>query len=444
MAPGGALFEEESNMSVESASMVTITSLPPEILSVVFLMGAHDGSSPEESTKLALRISHVCREFRAISLGLSSLWTCIDLMWEPDRRQEWLARSGAKPLHIYLHQSHVVPEHWDWSALVHESARWASADIHMADEARLVEVIDVIMSLENLFILESLSLGNGNDPPTRFDLGEVMPNLPALRSLTTEYLQLDHVERIAGRLTSLSVTGVEYTASEWIPMLQAAPDLESLGVYGDVDPDHPLTDIGLPRLRQLQISWGEEGALGFIFRTIQSPSLESLSIEIAQSPRNRDSYIPPMQKFVSDYAFKQRENKDFLCKRCFNVFLQLHNTPELTHLTITDDYDPDEDQCSLHILDILSNRFEDDPENPIILPALDHLFLSTDSPYLRAFIEFRLAHLPPHISNNRKVLTTLGLNRCSTENERIWLAQWVDTLVIDSERICVRPQWVHI
>lgn len=275
--------------------------LPMDVLCAVFLLGANATDlSKEELTTMVLHISHVCQDWRNTSLSLSALWTRIDMMWEPARREAWLARSGLnRPLHLYLHQSHVVPEHWDISALINESARWASVDVNMADEERLLEVIGLIMSLKTLVNLESLSLGDGHDPPTRFDLGDATPYLPALKSLAIVYLQLDHVEKIAEHLTDLTITGMEYAASEWIPMLEASRDLETLDVYGDVIHDHPPANIGLPRLRELRISWAEEGTLGFLFRTLRCPGLQLLSIELTQSPRNRDSYIPPMLSFVS-------------------------------------------------------------------------------------------------------------------------------------------------
>lgn len=124
--------------------------------------------------------------------------------------------------------------------------------------------------------------------------------------------------------------------------------------------------------------------------------------------------------------------------------LQFQQTRELAHLTVADEYDPDEDQCSLHILDMLATRQNDhDPEHTILLPALDSLFLCTDSLYLRAFIDYRLARLFPN-DENGKALAVLGLNQCSDEIEREWLAQRVDKLVVDPFRICVRPQWTPV
>lgn len=199
---------------------MNISNLPPEILQYIFWLGTQ-GRTSEESTEFVMCVTHVSTAWRIIALQHSILFTSIDVMWEPAHRHEWLARSGSQCVNLYLHQSHVIPERWDWSELVAESYRWRSVDIHMADEPRLVEAVGMIMALNDLHNLESLAIGDGNDPPAQFDLLQSTPNLPALRSLTVEYFQLDHIERIGQGLTDLRITGMEYTASEWISIFQA-------------------------------------------------------------------------------------------------------------------------------------------------------------------------------------------------------------------------------
>lgn len=116
--------------------------------------------------------------------------------------------------------------------------------------------------------------------------------------------------------------------------------------------------------------------------------------------------------------------------------------PRLRHLTIVDDSDPDEDQCSLYILDMLT--IPPKTNQPALLPALDHLEICCDGPYLRTFLESRLSEFPEYILNGRPALNILSLNRCSTEEERQWLAERVGTLIIDPELVCARPQWTLI
>lgn len=290
--------EIKGRSSNYKASPTTIAFLPPEVLRTVFWLGADvnaDGDSMlDRSSQFVLQITQVSHSWREIAQGQSGLFTWIDLMWDPDRRSHWLALSGVQPLNIYLHQTHPIPNHWDWSALAHESFRWHSVDVHISEEPRLLEMIHFVMSHE-LPNLVSLTLADGGEPVTQYDFLDTSPNLPALQSLTIEYLQMNDIAWIGASLTRLTVTGAEFSATEWVTILRTTQSLEMLKIHGDVvlHTDHSWSFITLTKLQNLHISWAEENTLLFVFRTLKCPNLKALSIEMAG---------PDIMAIVVDYV----------------------------------------------------------------------------------------------------------------------------------------------
>ncbi|EPT01838.1 hypothetical protein FOMPIDRAFT_1119418, partial [Fomitopsis schrenkii] len=85
-----------------------IAVLPPEIFSEVLLYAAGiytDDTTTDNSippVRDLTRTSHVCKQWRAIALGCSALWSCIDLHRAPEWVAELLARSKGAPLYVSM------------------------------------------------------------------------------------------------------------------------------------------------------------------------------------------------------------------------------------------------------------------------------------------------------------------------------------------------------
>jgi hypothetical protein len=108
----------------KSHILVPINRLPPEILSLIFMLGAQDNQldEDEEADKadeeedeeeavveedgsiFTFNVTQVCRHWREVALNTGMLWTKIDFAEGPpfDRTRLWLERSKHAALDVYL------------------------------------------------------------------------------------------------------------------------------------------------------------------------------------------------------------------------------------------------------------------------------------------------------------------------------------------------------
>jgi len=89
-------------MSIHNAK-AAIGRLPVEIISLIFKAGHHEPSyaTPESDLLYPLKISHVCRSWRAISLSAGWLWEWINPCWPRPQILTWFSRLHEHPASVW-------------------------------------------------------------------------------------------------------------------------------------------------------------------------------------------------------------------------------------------------------------------------------------------------------------------------------------------------------
>ena len=109
--------------SCESRSIICFSSLPPEIISDIFLFCACRDMHSFEIRKAPLIFTRVCRSWRAIAYSIPSLWSNMRLPSLPSKASKaisffcaldnWLSLSRNRPLKFYLQSSSSNSSHID-------------------------------------------------------------------------------------------------------------------------------------------------------------------------------------------------------------------------------------------------------------------------------------------------------------------------------------------
>ncbi|KAH8116537.1 hypothetical protein DFH11DRAFT_1217804 [Phellopilus nigrolimitatus] len=204
-------------------------SIPDDVLSLIFHHYVNLGRSTSGVNPVI--ISHVCRRFRSLALGLPELWATLPLGPDLDKFQVYLSRSRQSGLTVNLRQKHCESH---LQALAALSQRWTkfSTDVNKRWERELEETFGSLQ----LHCLESLVLS--------FEIGEI-----ATKSFYSEWSmpRLRHLCAYFG-----------------LPVLPAIPSLTSCTLFFDCSfLTHKLNLVCLPKFLQ------------------SIPSLERLSLVLA-------------------------------------------------------------------------------------------------------------------------------------------------------------------
>ncbi|KAJ7623912.1 hypothetical protein DFH06DRAFT_1446584 [Mycena polygramma] len=231
-----------------------ILTVPTEIISEIFMhiLPSYPRFPPLTGPSSPTILAQICRQWRAISLDLSSLWSFISLDGSETGREcrmvrLWLERSRSCPLDIRLGRN----INWANDALVEgvvsHRARWESLKVELGTVvAQALRIFDGPMPL-----LRHFEMLVDDDLPDALAFNEV----PLLRSVVLNDLAVRQIILPWTQLTSLTLLRV-YPA-ECVPVLVQTHNLLHCRLVvcfdGTGRDAKPRPDITLPSLESLAL-----------------------------------------------------------------------------------------------------------------------------------------------------------------------------------------------
>ncbi|KDQ13427.1 hypothetical protein BOTBODRAFT_66669 [Botryobasidium botryosum FD-172 SS1] len=298
-----------SSLRRRQNQLTSVHRLPNEILSLIFVLAIEHKHNSSPSNHRPIRISGVCRRWRAVALGTPRLWTCIDVAGPPNMMETFFNRSGNAPLHISATMGRDPDREKDnafyWSQ---HSSRWTSLALFGYDATRASKIWEwagqAAPSLEALKVYmkgygapgsNPVDLFKGNVPPRLHRITLVGFYLPLTNSMFTNLTKL-HL----GRMLDCPGTYIV----DLLQAVRASPCLEELRVE-DVNPAlgsatwdelalGAPSNIDLPHLQRLSLLLLEAGVVQFILARVTIPPRANLKIDMDGVPRDQDlSHIFP-------------------------------------------------------------------------------------------------------------------------------------------------------
>lgn len=221
-----------------------IRRLPEEILCLIFteVCGSEDITSLHARDPLirAVRLSHVCRHFRAVALSLRSLWTVLSPQHPEEMISMALERSRGASLKILTrtgpntsttHISRFV------DTVVSHAHRWTHLNFDLLDKdllvARTIQSKYPCLSLPKLTHISDYTMFRPEAPSwSHF-------NLPMLRSVTG--IEIGSVLNCVNAITDLDLTiKFIHPLHELLPHLATLPALRNLHMCFDGECDSHL------------------------------------------------------------------------------------------------------------------------------------------------------------------------------------------------------------
>ncbi|KAJ7246009.1 hypothetical protein C8J57DRAFT_1678678 [Mycena rebaudengoi] len=249
-----SLRADKEQLQLTLSSIVyRVLTVPPEIISVIFLHGASEFILNRVWTTIRhnnLRLTGVCRAWRDIVFSTCELWMSIALDCNRGGApsiilKTWLSRSGGLPLDLRIRFS---PNETDavWYALTAHATQWRNMELLTLDDVILyLETLPSSLPLLQRLVIKGdvIMLGEAdNDHPV---------STPQLRELNLDipFLMYQLALPLSG-ITTLSLSGSSAAAISQI--LAFTPDLEVLAIsIHDFEP-HPVdTPCSLTRLDTL-------------------------------------------------------------------------------------------------------------------------------------------------------------------------------------------------
>jgi len=313
--------------------------LPPEIISMIFLMCPQGGTLTAREAPLLL--CRICSQWRNIALDTHQLWCnprCVIRTGCFDRAIAGLAtsleRSGhVRPLNLSLHledrsyHAHRYIELFEVAKSV--SLRWKSLAINLSNSSSFFGVIKQLDSM-NLAQLESLAIVNLGDCQSHYHpaqpAGPLLSAAPGLQTLTIEgfspELVLQHV--FVKNLTKLRMMNISYlevfdhhyTPDDYLQLLEQCSNLTHCAIHcilerGSSQP-RPRT---LPKMIHLKIRGYclHFDAVKVLLDALTLPQLESVSIdfEFDELLFHVTNYVPTLADHPRDafQAFIERSSQ---------------------------------------------------------------------------------------------------------------------------------------
>lgn len=194
-----------SSLKSRRNSLCTVSRLPPEVLSEVFLVMAEQLQAQDRFRVdfKWISIARVCRLWRHIALQHGRLWGKID-MTKPDRTGEFVDRSKGAPLAIRQSFTGSLAELP--TAFTDPSHRYRELHLHAKEGQLGPNVLRVLNSPIHAPVLESLVLEVSDNypeytlPPTIFDY-----KAPALTRLQLQNVRMEWPAALFPSLTHLSI-----------------------------------------------------------------------------------------------------------------------------------------------------------------------------------------------------------------------------------------------
>ena len=264
-----------------------INRLPPEVLSTILQLATGPLKAPNLHD--VLRLSSICRHWRATILGHGAMWSNIHLFGQdPDFVTQQVKRCRGVPLHLFIDLPYKV-------------FRVEGAPF-LANFKQIVPVIKAKRSQ-----VRSISVVTGGCRVLRRDLGQDWPNLeelvwvdacpigsrtheqdfpaPGENRRPSKLRYLSAKQGLGWGITSITpLTTLKLEGPmniDIFKLLQVTPHLESLELtkFNVQPPPRNAASFDLPRLTKLEMDNVEYGSL---FARVIFPSLRSLSVNTVE------------------------------------------------------------------------------------------------------------------------------------------------------------------
>ncbi|KZP11604.1 hypothetical protein FIBSPDRAFT_182791 [Athelia psychrophila] len=301
--------------------------LPDEIIMMIFEEGMRQG---HQSHHLGIIASHVSHRLRKVALANPRLWTSIRLTvggdsYVPDHMRErcatFLSRAMSSHLNIYIRQWPTQNAPHDLESTSKASALLQLIDGHMghcrhlgiatSHEVGVVRVLECISSQE-MPVLTSIELHSGTSAiafqaPLFASGAQACLRTAQLHGL--EPRSMHHCLPAFRSVTSLGLTAIFITSPDLYHALRSAIMALPLLIHCEIglryfDPPLPCLPIAMPTLQFLRLDVGRGNQLGLIMRSIQVPSLTTLSLGVRRGqeelgpPNEFLEHFPPVQHLI--------------------------------------------------------------------------------------------------------------------------------------------------
>ncbi|EKM82333.1 hypothetical protein AGABI1DRAFT_124813 [Agaricus bisporus var. burnettii JB137-S8] len=304
--------------------------LPPELLFMIFRYACFTNNVSDTLT--TVRLSHVDRSWRRVTIASPSLWSSITYQSPFGYHHNYVAlqklmtyveRSGSSPLTLFLHLCNKDDE--GFQILLEHSMRWKSLTLRCMHS--LVPIVSRLLRKAPVPLLESMCAtafptGRHQDEdssgPSPASIGQIPCSIfsggaPKLRLLelgnaTVYYMRPVHLETLSTLHFHSSFSDLELSPSELYTIL-TIPNLTTLTIlaeFWELIPD--IADISssrivMSKLRYLAIRGGSDYEVMRIFATLSCPLVEVLMIQnifmttnVYDSPTDIDSRVPEVLK----------------------------------------------------------------------------------------------------------------------------------------------------
>lgn len=278
-----------------------ISSIPPEILHMIFGFACNDDDFPDVPTN----ISHVSSEWRKLALSHNSLWLRIDTTEDRLYRfAHWLPRSSGKPLDITLKPYTNPSNKWEWSTKTLARVRTLSLTLNN-DAISLLKLRN--KSLNALEILHLHYNGELSERDHRVSMELVA--MPALHTICLNRLNPSVLGIIPAHLVEIQLNGKEVFDDEVIGLFTRFVALKRLALE-DIrsrsyrhPPEQPPILSSLERLSLMSSS--EHDDFFRLFQYFRAPNLQALRVRMGCLPEQdgdrffvEDIYIWLFRDFV--------------------------------------------------------------------------------------------------------------------------------------------------
>ena len=296
--------------------------MPAEVVSNILGFTSHSSHDPISQS---ISLSHVCRQWRQISLSMPSLWTFIHLSLPLSKNQlacvrTCIIRSRNHPLDIYMD---FRDPSWDWDEashifgcnamddimrllLVPQAARWRSIELLTDTWAPIFTFLSSTVAIESVPLLQTIRLARCNE----YFVAQGQVFRPANLALPVAWfrggaslchlrhvsLSGVHVDWARSGLTGLRELELRYHARDVMPTLSefrrilcANAELKRLVILGwGPQMDHALENergsddlqkIDLPRLEELEFGFVNVAYAIDLLSLFILPNLRVLSVE---------------------------------------------------------------------------------------------------------------------------------------------------------------------
>jgi len=306
----GAIYNKRNpilGLPVEVTCLIfTFAQLPRLYASIDDASEDDDDEEDEDEDEVLMEVivSHVCHQWRTISLGFPRLWTSFFYEADPpfdvplQRFDTYVKRSAALPLRICLdfQSGNDDPDNIQLvEKAVEHVHRWQHFTMYSSDETAMQPFN--LLHDTSAPMLEYLTLAPGVnlDDITEDDRPDVVTNMdPCIfkgGAPKLTYLMLDgySMRHALPPLSNITILRIEKQNRDTVPVFERAPFLEllslpslsQLSLYGDlIEPFGSPRTIHMPNLKRFRV--GEFDTIWDLLPIIRAPQLDTLIIHMCQ------------------------------------------------------------------------------------------------------------------------------------------------------------------